>query len=145
MAVEILHPPATPFRGRRNDGSLVLAVRFGATRVLFPGDVERRGERVLLRTGMDLGATLLKVPHHGSATSSTKAFVEAVRPILAIASLGASNPWGFPARAVVDRYGGAGASFGTTADWGEVVIETDGQLERVETCRPRTGENRAGI
>ncbi len=136
MAVEVLHPPATTFRGRRNDGSLVLGVRFGATRVLLAGDLERRGERALLRSRQNLGATILKVPHHGSATSSTEAFVQAVRPATAIASLGANNAWGFPARSVLERYERGGALFATTADLGEIVLETDGQLETLSPCRP---------
>ena len=135
MSVEVLHPPPTRFRGRRNDGSLVMGVRFGATRVLLVGDLERRGERALLRSEQNLGATILKVPHHGSDTSSTDAFVEAVGPVTAIASLGANNAWGFPARAVLERYEQGGALFATTADLGEIVLETDGQLERLTPCR----------
>ncbi|HLV60397.1 MAG TPA: DNA internalization-related competence protein ComEC/Rec2, partial [Fredinandcohnia sp.] len=74
-----------------NDASLVLRVRHDAIAVLLPGDVEAEGERALLESGADLRAHLLKAPHHGSRTSSSEAFLDAVRPDHAIFCVGWRN------------------------------------------------------
>jgi len=140
----VLHPRGPAATLSSNDASLVVRMRYGATRVLFPGDVERRGERALLGSGRDLAATVLKVPHHGSRSSSTPAFVNAVRPALAVASAGAFNRFGFPAPEVAGRYRRGGAHFRSTGRWGEVMLTSDGQLERVVTCRPDRGRSPAG-
>ncbi|MDG2303936.1 MAG: DNA internalization-related competence protein ComEC/Rec2 [Candidatus Binatia bacterium] len=135
VELTVVHPPEASASFGRNDASLVLSARYGATRILFAGDIEARAERSLVRGGADLAATVLKVPHHASRTSSTAAFVRAVRPGLAIASLGTFNRFGFPAPEVSARYHRAGTRWRATGRWGEVVLVSDGQVERVETCR----------
>ena len=69
-----------------NDASLVLRVAYGETSVLFPGDVEAAGEAAAVARG-GLAADVVKVPHHGSRTSSSVVFAEAVHPALAVVSL----------------------------------------------------------
>jgi competence protein ComEC len=86
-----------------NDNSLVLRVEFGGRRVLFTGDVEAHAEAALLASGEDLHADVLKVPHHGSRTSSSEALLAAVQPCVAIISAGAVNPFGHPHPEVVER------------------------------------------
>jgi competence protein ComEC len=86
-----------------NDNSLVLRVEFAGRRVLFTGDIEAHAEAALLASGRDLHADVLKVPHHGSRTSSSEALLEAVRPSYAIISAGAVNPFGHPHAEVVER------------------------------------------
>ena len=86
------------------------------------GDVERRGERVLAahaRTAADV----VVVAHHGSATSSTPALVDAARARFALVSAAHANRWGFPRPEVVDRWQAAGAQVRTTADEGAVHVE----------------------
>src|SRR5947199_5835555 len=78
--------------GRRNDRAVMLRVELGLASVLLASDVEAAGERALLGAGVPLGATVLKVGHHGAATSSTAPFLAAVRPTVAIVSVGARNP-----------------------------------------------------
>src|SRR5208337_3214461 len=65
---------------RHNNSSMVLRFGFGDASLLFTGDIESAGERAMLANHGDLRATILKVPHHGSATSSTVAFIAAVHP-----------------------------------------------------------------
>ena len=86
-----------------NDNSLVLRVEFAGRRVLFTGDIEAHAEAALLASGSDLRADVLKVPHHGSRTSSSEALLAAVQPSLAIISAGAVNPFGHPHPDVVER------------------------------------------
>jgi competence protein ComEC len=142
-AIEVLHPSAGFRAGSANEASLVLRVRYGAASVLFTGDVEGRAEAALVGVGAALGATVLKVPHHGSATSSGEDFVRAVRPALAIASAGRGNRFRFPAPAVVERYRAVGSAWASTDRTGEWIVESDGQLIRVQRCRPEAPPRKA--
>jgi competence protein ComEC len=138
-SIEARHPPAGRAGWRDNDASLVFSVRYGATQVLLTGDVQARAEREIVAGTKSLGSTIVKVPHHGSRTSSTSLFLDATQPGLAVAMLGARNRFGFPALEVVSRYASRGALFLRTDSSGEVEVESDGQLERVTTCRSSDG------
>jgi competence protein ComEC len=88
-----------------NDQSIVLRVDFAGVRLLFAGDAQaEEEERLVAKWGATLHADVLKVPHHGSKTSSTPLFAQAVHPTLAVAQLGEHNRWGFPHPEVVARY-----------------------------------------
>ena len=104
----VLHPPAEAYadaRAKTNDLSCVVAVDAGGTRVLLAGDIEARSESRLVRASRDeLAAQVLVVPHHGSRTSSTPAFVAAVDPAIAIFTPGYRNRFGHPRPEVVARY-----------------------------------------
>jgi competence protein ComEC len=104
----VLHPPPEAYddaRAKTNDLSCVVAVDAGGTRVLLAGDIEARSEMRLLRTSREaLASHVLVVPHHGSRTSSTPAFVAAVGPAIAIFTPGYRNRFGHPRPEVVARY-----------------------------------------
>jgi competence protein ComEC len=112
-----------------NDASLVLRVSFGATAFLLPGDVEVGGEAAALAGGRPLAADVVKVPHHGSRTSSTPPFVEAVRPRWAAISVGAGNRHGFPHQEILTRWREAGAAIVRT-DQGAIRFTSDGAVVR---------------
>ncbi len=101
---EVLWPPAqAPYRG--NDSSCVLRIRAGGHSMLLTGDIERPAEEALLALEGDaLRSTLLVVPHHGSATSSSPAFLAAVQPQSAVFSAGYRSQFGHPAPEVAARY-----------------------------------------
>ncbi len=126
VVVEVLHPDVVDGRGV-NDASVVLRLRFGATAVLFTGDIERAAEQALLVDGDRLRSDVLKVPHHGSATSSTVSWLAAVAPRVAVVSSGAGNRFGFPAPEVVRRLRAAGATVRNTAEHGAVRVISDGR------------------
>ena len=87
-----------------NDGSVVVKVSLGQRAILFTGDMEAVAERDLLSIFKeDLRASVLKPGHHGSNSSSTEAFLDAVQPQHAVFTLGAHNHFGFPHREVTDR------------------------------------------
>ncbi|WP_242354681.1 ComEC/Rec2 family competence protein, partial [Anaeromyxobacter sp. SG64] len=109
-----------------NDASVVLRVGYGTTAFLFPGDVEHAGEAAALSRG-GLRADVVKVPHHGSRTSSSEAFVRAVRPALAVVSLGRDNRFGFPHAEAVERWRAAGAAVLRTDEEGAVRLLSDGR------------------
>jgi len=135
-----------------NDASLVVRVTYGSTAFLFPGDVEARGEEAAVARG-GLRADVVKVPHHASRTSSSAAFVAAVAPRFAVASLGRGNPYGFPHAEVVERWRAAGAVVLRT-DGGAVRFLSDGRsirrlpagsvLDPLATLREGRGRPRTG-
>jgi competence protein ComEC len=123
----------------QNNSSMVLRFSFGRSSLLFTGDVESAGERAMLESRRDLHATILKVPHHGSATSSTPAFIAAVHPEAAVISDGYLNNFHFPADAVVERYVEAGAILMRTDLDGAVMVDATPDRMTVQTFRARSG------
>jgi competence protein ComEC len=109
-----------------NDNSLVMRIQDGEESFLLPGDIEKKVENELVDEHAPLAANFLKVPHHGSRTSSTDAFVGAVRPSVAVVSVGEGNQFGHPVDSVVERYAQAGVRFLRTDRDGAVTTVTDG-------------------
>jgi competence protein ComEC len=122
VTVAALNPPARAGTSHNNN-SMVLRLQFGATSFLFTGDLEAAGEQTLIRSGRRLDALVLKVPHHGSRTSSSAQFIEAVRPEAAVISLGYHNRFHFPAAEVIGRYRGEGAWVLRTDHDGAVIVD----------------------
>jgi len=109
-----------------NDDSLVVAVEHAGRRLLFLGDIEAEGEdRLVSLGGPAVRADVVKVPHHGSPTSSSAALVDATRPALAVISCGVANRFGFPSGAVVARWGHAGARVARTDRDGAITVAID--------------------
>jgi competence protein ComEC len=106
-----------------NEASLVLRIGMGDQAALLTGDIEREGEAVLLRDQAPIRAQVLKVPHHGSRTSSTPAFVGAVRPEVALVSVGYRNRFHHPHPEVVDRYRALGVRLLRTDLNGAICVE----------------------
>ena len=140
----VLHPPPARAGLGANDASLVLRLVYGEVAVLLPGDVERAGEAALVAAGRPLASAVLKVPHHGSDTSSTTAFLRAVAPRVAVISAGHENRFGFPAPAVLGRLARAGADVWRTDRDGAVRVVTDGRVLAVSGWRGRAARLPAG-
>jgi competence protein ComEC len=116
-----------------NAASVVLLARYGAVRFLLMGDAERAEEQWLLEHQREfLRADVLKVGHHGSATSSTEPFLHAVAPRLAVISVGAANLYGHPRPAVLRALARRGTVVLRTDRSGSVVVRTDGATIEVE-------------
>lgn len=107
-----------------NDNSVVLLIRYGSRKFLLTGDIERRAESELVSE--TLAADVVKVPHHGSRTSSTQPFIDAVRAKYAIISVGRTSPFGHPHADVVDRWKANGAEVMTTGERGTISVSSDG-------------------
>ncbi|MBI2502694.1 MAG: DNA internalization-related competence protein ComEC/Rec2 [Candidatus Latescibacteria bacterium] len=110
-----------------NNGSVVLRLSYGEVDLLFAGDAEQEAEASLLRWGGRLRCEVLKVPHHGSPTSSEPAFVGAVQPQAAVVSVGQHNKFRHPSPAVIARYEKQGVQVLRTDQRGAVVLRTDGK------------------
>lgn len=101
---EFLHPPPDPLF-KANNQSCVLKVSSQHGAVLFPGDIEKSAEQWLVENSpQKLASSILIVPHHGSKTSSTLSFIEAIHPQLAILSYGYLNRYHHPDSLVIERY-----------------------------------------
>lgn len=125
VSFEFLHPSVEDgMEFTDNNGSCVLRVSTGQHSFLLPGDIEQKVEqRLLQRHGLDkLRAELLLVPHHGSKTSSSHAFIAAVNPRWAVASLGYRNRFGHPHATIVERYLQYGIAFLTTSHYGAMTF-----------------------
>jgi competence protein ComEC len=107
-----------------NDNSLVIAIRYRGRSIVFAGDLEGEGEDALVAGGLG-HVDVVKVPHHGSPTSSTAAFVTATHPALAVISCGRGNHFGFPSREVIARWRAAGAEVARTDEDGAVTVTID--------------------
>ena len=130
--LEVLHPGPDAPEGL-NDRSLTVRARLGEVSILFPGDIEAAGEDHLVAGGASLASTVLKVPHHGSPTSSTAGFLDAVGMKEAVVSVGRGNRFGFPGPGVLSRLRRAGARVHRTDAHGAVYMRTTGTDLEVAT------------
>jgi competence protein ComEC len=133
VRLDVLWPPEGYDAADVNARSTVLLLSWRDVRFLFTADIGASVERALLERGEDLHADVLKVPHHGSRSSSTQPFLAAVDPAVAVVSAGRDNPFGHPAPDVVARLERHAWVF-STADHGAVRIETDGERLWIETA-----------
>ena len=118
--------PLPESRGSSNNDSIVLRIKFGKRAILLTGDIEKAAEEALTAMQSELRADVVKVPHHGSKTSSTGAFVQATRPSFAVISVGRTSMFGHPHKEVVDRWQASGAAVLTTGHSGTITVSTDG-------------------
>ena len=117
-----------------NNTGAVVRISWHEVSFLLTADIEAKAERALLNDGVDLHATVLKVGHHGSKTSSSAEFLAGVQPQVSVVSSGKNNPFGHPAPEVVDRLAEYGPVY-NTADVGPAQFETDGYAWNVSTGR----------
>ncbi len=124
-SLEAIWPPAMMPKGMNkdvNNESLTLRFTHAGKRVLFTGDLESIVEKTLVAAHADLRADILKVPHHGSKTSSSTGFLLAVRPTLSIISVGKENSYGHPNTAVIRRLQAVGSAVKRTDQSGDIEI-----------------------
>jgi competence protein ComEC len=128
----------------KNNDSLVLRLRYGRHTFLLTGDVERGVERGMLARNEIGHADVVKVPHHGSHTSSTEEFLASVAPAFAVISAGYQNSYGHPHRDVIERLEQHHAAVLRTDLDGLVTVRSDGRKLYVETGVDLAREGRLG-
>lgn len=116
----------------RNDTSIVVLLEYGSSSFLLSGDIEAGVEERLLQLGELRDVDVLKVPHHGSITSSTDAFLDTVKPEIAVISDGRNNKFGHPHPVVLRRLVGRGVKVLRTDEAGDVVMKSDGARVTVD-------------
>lgn len=125
---------------KENNNSCVLKIVASAGSVLLPGDIEAAAEKRLVgqyREG--LASDVIVVPHHGSKSSSTRPFLQAVKPRYALVPAGYRNKFGFPHGAVVERYEALGAELANTAQAGAILVTFQGKEIRLDAYRKTHG------
>jgi competence protein ComEC len=135
VRISVLYPPldfidkAAREKWRTpNNNSLVVKIAYGNVSFLFPGDIMSEAEAELVRmAGAELASTVLIAPHHGSRTSSSPAFLEAVRPEVVVCSSGHLAAAGLPHPSVLAAYAGLNAHVFLTARNGAIRMSTDGR------------------
>ena len=140
LSMEVLNPGETPIGGSvadQNNNSVVLRLVYGKVSFLLAADIEVEAEGHLTRSPLELQSAVLKVPHHGSKTSTTSSFLARVDPVTAVLSVGQDNRFGHPHSQVVDRLNGA---VGTdliyrTDQYGTIEFISDGETLWARTER----------
>jgi competence protein ComEC len=133
VKIDVLNPPASTSNGSNNeaefnDNSVVLKLTYGNFSALLTGDMEERNEaRLVLKNATMLDADVLKAGHHGSRTSSSLDFLNAVTPEVVSISLGAGNSYGHPHQEALDRISASGAQYLLRTDIdGTITLISDG-------------------
>lgn len=140
VELSILHPPPRKLSQREkwdlsfiNNQSLVIKLQFKNIKVLLTGDIEEEAEYRMLMKGLSLKADILKIPHHGSLSSSTLPFLQRVQPIYAILSVGNRDRGRLPHPEVMKRYERLGIKVFRTDQQGAISITTDGENMKVKS------------
>ena len=135
IEVIVWHPPPPDWERQRvrNDDSLVLEIRHGQVSFVLPGDIGAEVEAKFAALLDPSPQRVLKVPHHGSRTSSSVAFIAALQPVVAVVSAGRDNRFGHPHPAVSRNYARAGTALLETGRSGAIDICSDGRQIRVRT------------
>ena len=131
----MLGPPKSFTSSNDNDQSVVIRIDCGESSFLFTGDATTRAERAIIATGADLDCDVLKAGHHGSSTSSSETFLDAVTPEIVLISAGKNNRYRHPHSETLDRFKAQHARILRTDQSGSIAIFTDGESMRIETVR----------
>ncbi|GIN61011.1 competence protein ComEC [Robertmurraya siralis] len=131
LQIDILYPQE--ISGKANEESISMKITYGEVSFVFTGDAEKKSEKEMIESGAQLQATFLQLGHHGSSTSTSEEFLQAVRPEVAIYSAGNDNSYGHPHEEVVSLIKNSGiALYGTDVD-GTVIVTTDGKTYTIKT------------
>ena len=134
--LKILAPSDKMLSGKEaNDYSIVAKVTYGETSFMLTGDAESDSEAEILKafSKADLKCNVLKVGHHGSSTSSSQAFLDAVNPEIALISCGKGNDYGHPHKETMQKLGDMGINIFRTDEMGTVILVSDGKtVSRLE-------------
>jgi len=132
--IDILFPDRDVSGWTPNDGSVVARLTYGETSVMLTGDATSETERVVLESypAQYLASTVLKAGHHGSHTSSSPKFVQAISPTYGIISNGKNNKYGHPHQETLDTFSSFGVEIFRTDLLGTIIMKSDGSKESFE-------------
>lgn len=128
-----------------NESSIVLRITYGNTSFMFTGDAEREAENMILNRGYDLRSDVLKVGHHGSASSTSYYWLRQVAPKYAVISVGKGNSYGHPTETVLSRLRDADVTTYRTDLQGDIICTSDGQTVSFQVSRNADADTFGGI
>lgn len=130
--IDILFPDRDVSSWETNTGSIVARLVYGETSVMLTGDAPVETEKIILSENSpeQLHSDILKVGHHGSRSSTSPEFLQAVSPTYTLISVGENNKYGHPHREILDALASFGAKIFRTDEIGTIIIKSDGQNER---------------
>jgi competence protein ComEC len=135
VRLEILHPGPELTREERNENSISIRLVYEDFALLLTGDAESNAERIMMDSGRPLQSLVFKAGHHGSRSSSSRVFLQAVQPQIIIISAGKDNPYGHPHEEVLQRAEEIGALVLRTDEVGNIELISDGEGFWWETNR----------
>jgi beta-lactamase superfamily II metal-dependent hydrolase len=134
LKLEVLNPDDAAVQSDdTNNASIVIKLTYGQTSFLFTGDAELPANQAMLQRGADVRATVLKLGHHGSRTSTDESWLQAVQPQLGIISAGAGNSYGHPHPEVITALNKLGIQYILTDEHGTITVTSDGTQLHVTT------------
>ncbi|RDW15475.1 MBL fold metallo-hydrolase [Oceanobacillus chungangensis] len=136
LKLDVLYP--TSISGKTNEESISILFTYGNTKFLFTGDAGKSEELEMIGTRIDIEADILQLGHHGSNTSTDKAFLQAVSPSIAIYSAGLDNSYGHPSQEVVSTVLNEGIELYGTDVNGTIIVTTDGEDYSIATNKDGT-------
>ena len=128
--LQVYNPPASyaySVLQSSNNLSIVMKFTYGYSTFLFPGDIDSKAETFLAESDFQINSEILKVPHHGSATSSSEMFLNRVSPKEAVISVGMNNPYNHPSENVLTRYHSLGINYYRTDLEGALLFRSNGR------------------
>ncbi len=131
MDIEVLSPCKE--YGESNEDSAVLRISCGKAKLLFSGDISSKVEEDIIKNNKDISADILKVAHHGSRTSTSEEFLNAVNPSYAVVSVSKYNSYNLPNIETMNRLYGFGCNVFRTDDMGDMTFHINGGEIRVDT------------
>jgi beta-lactamase superfamily II metal-dependent hydrolase len=134
LSVKLLAPVGSSYE-ELNNYSAVVKITYREISFLLAGDAQAESEEEMLKRGVDVRADVLKVGHHGSNTSTSSAFLGAVKPKYAVISLGAGNEYHHPHPTTLSKLKKAGVEVLRTDEKGTIVFTSDGKGFKVETVK----------
>lgn len=135
VSFSILWPEKNATGKDVNEEAMVMELSFGEFQMLFTGDIGADTEKKLLASGILKDVDCLKVGHHGSRYSTTEAFLEKIKPEVAIISCSSTNTYGHPSPETIERLEAAGSQVEYTMESGAITVETDGKKLKIYRFR----------
>jgi beta-lactamase superfamily II metal-dependent hydrolase len=133
LTIFVLSPPKERVGEDQNTNSIVLRISYGTVAILLAGDMGGESETALVKSGYPLDASILKVGHHGSYSSTSSSFLARVQPETAIVMVGKDNPYGHPHQQTLDLLKRYGVTVYRTDRDGTIVIRSNGMSYSVKT------------
>lgn len=143
--LKFLHPDSENSNYDLNNSSLVFVLEFGKQKFLFTGDIEKEVEKKLLKDYPELKTTLIKAAHHGSKSSSTKAWIKNLEPEVVVIQVGAKNKYGHPAAKVLNLYQNLNTQIYRNDLNGNIVLTSNGSNYTIKVAKSIKAKAQAKI